>query len=49
MRLNVAQSDEANDNFSAIYALLLCVFYLIYLNNGRWERSPDIPSPVTVH
>ena len=39
----MAQTDEANDIVSAIYmyALQLCVFYLINLNKGRWERYPD--------
>ena len=45
----MAQADEANDIVSAIYALQLCVFYLIYINKDRWERYPDTPSPGTVH
>ena len=43
-RVNMTQTDEANDIVSAIYALQLCVFYLIYLNKGRWERYPVTPS-----
>ena len=44
--VNMAQTDEANDIVYAIYALQLSVhvFYLIYLNKGRWEWYPDIPS-----
>ena len=49
MRVNMTQADEANVIVSAIYALQLCVFYLIHLNNSRWERYPDPPSPGNVH
>ena len=45
----MAQTDEAKDIVFDIYALQLCVFYLIYLNKDRWERFPDTPSPGTFH
>ena len=45
----MAQTDVANVIVSVIYALQSYVFYLIYLNKGRWERYPDTPSPGTVH
>ena len=43
----MTQTNEAHDIASAKYALQLnvCVFYLIYLNKGRWEWYP---SPGTV-
>ena len=44
----MTQTDEANVIVSAIFALQLCVFYLIYLNEDRWEPIPDTP-PGTVH
>ena len=49
MRVNMTQTDEANDIVSAIYTLQLCVFYLIHFKKGRWERYPDTPFPGTVH
>ena len=48
-RVNIAQTAEANVIVSATYALQLCVFYLIYLNKGRWERYLDNPSPGAAH